>query len=1101
MPIERLLIANRGEVAIRIARAAAELGIETVSVYSTDDAAALHRYRSTSSRPLAAAGPGAYLDLEAMLEVASLERCDALHPGYGFLSESAEFARRCAAAGVAFVGPAPETLDVLGDKGRARELARKLDVPVIAGTDRPTSVEEARGFLDRLGAGGEMMIKAIAGGGGRGMRAVSDPEQVRTAWERASSEALGAFGCADVYVEQMLRSVRHVEVQVIGDGSGAVAHIGERECTIQRRHQKLVEIAPSPFLDPSTRRELFDCALRVARSIRYRGLGTFEFLVDTARASHFYFIEANPRLQVEHTVTEEVTGIDLVKAQIAIAAGRSLEELGLVQVRVPAPRGYAIQLRVNLETVDAHGAARPASGTLEAFDPPSGPGIRVDTCGYAGLDPSRAFDSLIAKLIASSPSSHFADAVDRAYRAACEFRIRGASTNLPFLQSLLAHPDFREGRFDTTFVDREAPRLAAAGYAHRQLYADMTPGATAAAGGARSQLAGPPGADAIAAPMLGRVVAVNVAEGASVGAGVQLLVLESMKMEHAVLAPFGGIVRRIPVGAGDSVDEGDPLMFVEPAHVDEAAASASEDHDPALVRADLAELQARRAYLLDEQRPDAVASRHGAGKRTARENIADLMDPDTFIEYGPLAVAAQRSRRPLEELRRISPADGLVAGIGSVNGDRFPDVDSRCMVLAYDYTVFAGTQGFHAHRKKDRALELAERFRLPLVVFAEGGGGRPGDTDNIGGANPSNPTFWRFARLSALVPLVGVTTGRCFAGNAVLLGACDVIIATRDSTIGMGGPAMIEYGGLGKVSPEEVGPVEFQAPNGVIDVVVEDEAEAVAVAKRYLSYFQGPIADWACADQLALRHAVPENRLRAYDVRAVIETLADQGSVLELRRAFGPGVVTSLARVEGRPLGIVANNPLHLAGAIDADEADKAARFMQLCDAFDIPILSLCDTPGFMVGPAAEKRALVRHAARMFVTSASLTVPMFVVVLRKGYGLGAMAIGGASFQRASLFAVSWPTGEFGAMGLEGAVQLAYRNELAAIDDPQQRERRYRELVERMYEHGKAVNIAPFLAFDDVIDPADTRHWIVRGLRSLPPSERRRGKKRANIDPW
>src|SRR5690606_31953777 len=315
-----------------------------------------------------------------------------------------------------------------------------------------------------------------------------------------------------------------------------------------------------------------------------------------------------------------------------------------------------------------------------------------------------------------------------------------------------------------------------------------------------------------------------------------------------------------------------------------------------------------------------------------------------------------------------------------------------------------------------------------------------GDTDNIGGANPSNPTFWRFSRLSALVPLVGITTGRCFAGNAVLLGACDVIIATRDATIGMGGPVMIEYGGLGKVSPEEVGPVSFQAPNGVIDIVVEDEAEAVSVAKRYLSYFQGTVADWACADQLPLRHAVPENRLRAYDVRKVIETLADTGSVLELRPAFGPGIVTRLALIEGRPVAIVANNPMHLAGAIDADEADKAARFMQLCDAFDIPLLSLCDTPGFMVGPAAEKRALVRHTARMFVTSASVTVPTFVVVLRRGYGLGAMAIGGASFQRASLFAVSWPTGEFGAMGLEGAVRLAYRNELAASDDPEQRER-------------------------------------------------------------
>ncbi|HLT25788.1 MAG TPA: carboxyl transferase domain-containing protein, partial [Zeimonas sp.] len=1086
---------------VRIARAAAELGIETVSVYSSDDAGALHRYRSTRAHPLAGSGPSAYLDMEGLLDVAARERCDALHPGYGFLSESAAFARRCAASCIRFVGPDPDTLDILGDKGRARALARELDVPVLEGTDGRTTLAEARQFLERLGPGGEMMIKAIAGGGGRGMRAVLDPAEVAEAWQRARSEAQGAFGCPDVYVERLLRTVRHVEVQVVGDGTGEVAHLGERECTIQRRHQKLVEIAPSPFLDGSTRREILDCALRMARAIRYAGLGTFEFLVDASGTGGFHFVEANPRLQVEHTVTEEVTGIDLVKAQIGIAAGRTLAELDLVQSRIPEPRGHAIQLRVNLETIDERGVARPSSGTLDAFDPPSGPGIRVDTCGYAGLNPSRAFDSLIAKLIAHDPSPRFADAVDRAYRAACEFRILGASTNLPFLQNLLIHPDFRTGRFDTTFVDRESARLAGDGAAHRRLFADAAPTAATPIGSSRAELAAPLGADAVAAPMLGRIVGIDVAVGDAVAAGAQLLVLESMKMEHAVPAPFSGVVRGVAVAAGDVVDEGQPMLFVEPADVGAAVASGGERVDPERIRADLAELQARHAYQLDGQRPDAVAARHRAGKRTARENVADLVDPGTFIEYGPLAVAAQRSRRPIDELRRISPADGLVTGIGSVNGDRFRDVDSRCMVLAYDYTVFAGTQGFLAHRKKDRVLELAERFRLPVVVFAEGGGGRPGDTDNIGGANPSNPTFWRFSRLSALVPLVGITTGRCFAGNAVLLGACDVIIATRDATIGMGGPVMIEYGGLGKVSPEEVGPVSFQAPNGVIDIVVEDEAEAVSVAKRYLSYFQGTVADWACADQLPLRHAVPENRLRAYDVRKVIETLADTGSVLELRRAFGPGIVTALARIEGRPIGIVANNPMHLAGAIDADEADKAARFMQLCDAFDIPLLSLCDTPGFMVGPAAEKRALVRHTARMFVTSASLTVPMFVVVLRKGYGLGAMAIGGASFQRASLFAVSWPTGEFGAMGLEGAVRLAYRNELAAIDDPEQRERRYLELVERMYEHGKAVNIAPFLAFDDVIDPVDTRHWIVRGLRSLPAPEPRRGKKRPNVDPW
>ena len=1101
MPLRRVLIANRGEVAIRIARACAESGIASVAIFSGDDADALHVRRADRAVALPGTGPAAYLDIDRVVELAVREDCDAVHPGYGFLSESAPFARRCAQAGRVFVGPDPATLELLGDKTRACAFAAELGVPVVEGTRGDTTVEQALAFLDALGPGAAVMIKAIAGGGGRGMRAVTERAALADAHARCRSEARASFGADGVYVERLLRQVRHVEVQVVGDGSGAVVDLGERECSIQRRHQKLVEIAPAPGLPVATRDALRDAARRMAARLSYRGLGTFEFLVDVDGAG-WRFIEANPRLQVEHTVTEAVMGVDLVAAQLAIAGGATLgEALGPARDRGAQAAGHAIQLRVNLESFDADGLARPARGALERFDLPTGPGIRVDTCGRAGLDPSRAFDPLIAKLVVHHPSARFADAVDRARRALDEFAIVGTPSNLGLLRALLSHPDVRAGRLDTGLLDRELPGLLERA---RALAADEPAPAPAArpqarAPGATDDL--PEGLRAIAAPMLGKVVSIDVGPGDRVGARTVVAVLESMKMEHVVCAGVAGIVRAVRVAAGGTVDEGSALLHVEPAEVDVAEGAEEAGADPGRTRADLEEWRARHAYQLDEHRPDAVAARHRAGKRTARENVADLVDPDSFVEYGPLAVAGQRSRRPIEELRRISPADGLVAGIGTVNAGLFGDEAARCMVLAYDYTVFAGTQGFLAHRKKDRMLELAERLRLPLVLFAEGGGGRPGDTDNIGGANPSNPTFWRFARLSALVPLVGIVSGRCFAGNAVLLGACDVIVATRDASIGMGGPVMIECGGLGTVPADEVGPVRFQAPNGVVDVVVDDEAAAVDVARRYLSYFQGPVAQWSCADQDPLRHAVPENRLRSYDVRAIVERLADGGSVLELRRAFGRGVVTALARIEGRPIGILANDPQHLAGAIDADEADKAARFMQLCDAHDLPILSLCDTPGFMVGPAAEARALVRHTARMFVTGASLSVPFFVVVLRKGYGLGAMAIGGGSFQRASVFAVSWPTGEFGAMGLEGAVQLAYRNELAAIEDPEARAQRYRELVDRMYDHHKAVNIAPFLSFDDVIDPAQTRRWLVRGLRASPPAAPRGTRKRPAVDPW
>ncbi|MFB9835373.1 acyl-CoA carboxylase subunit beta [Actinoallomurus acaciae] len=486
---------------------------------------------------------------------------------------------------------------------------------------------------------------------------------------------------------------------------------------------------------------------------------------------------------------------------------------------------------------------------------------------------------------------------------------------------------------------------------------------------------------------------------------------------------------------------------------------------------------------MDAGRPEAVRRRRATGHRTARENVADLCE--TFTEYGALAVAAQRARRPLDELIEKTPADGLVAGVGDVNG-------RPAVVLAYDYTVLAGTQGAMNHYKKDRMLELAERRRLPVILFAEGGGGRPGDTDTASVSGLDTMAFHLFARLSGQVPLIGIASGRCFAGNAALLGCCDVVIATEDANIGMGGPAMIEGGGLGVFAPEEIGPMAVQVPNGVVDVPVADEAEAVRVARRYLAYFQGPAATWEAAGQEALRDLVPLDRKRGYDVRTVIETLADAGSVLELRAAYGPGIVTALARVEGVPVGVIANSPAHLGGAIDADGADKASRFMKLCDASGLPLVSLCDTPGFMVGPDAEKTATVRHFARMFVTGANVGVPLVMVILRKAYGLGAQAMAGGSL-KVPVATVAWPTGELGGMGLEGAVRLGYRRELAAAEDP---DALFDELVSRAYERGKALSAATVYEIDDVIDPAETRRWIGTALRSAPRRERR-----TPLDTW
>ncbi|MGH2912010.1 MAG: acyl-CoA carboxylase subunit beta, partial [Solirubrobacteraceae bacterium] len=511
-------------------------------------------------------------------------------------------------------------------------------------------------------------------------------------------------------------------------------------------------------------------------------------------------------------------------------------------------------------------------------------------------------------------------------------------------------------------------------------------------------------------------------------------------------------------------------------------------------RADLRAVHDRHALGLDNARPEAVARRRERGRRTARENLAELLDEGTFVEYGPLIFAAQERRRSREELIAATPADGLVGGVGEVDG-------RPVVAMSYDYTVLAGTQGMRGHLKKDRLFELAERRRLPVVLFAEGGGGRPGDVDMPIVAGLDCRAFNLFGRLSGRVPLVGIASGYCFAGNAALLGCCDVVIATEDSSIGMGGPAMIEGGGLGVYQPADVGPIDVQYANGVVDLRVADDQAAVEAAKRYLSYFHGADEEFEAPDQKLLRGIVPEQRKRAYEVRGVLDTLCDEHSVLELRGGFGAGMVTALARIEGKPLGVIANDPSHLGGAIDADAADKAARFLQMCDTFDLPVLLLCDTPGFMVGPDAERTATVRHFARLFVIGANLEVPIGTIVLRKGYGLGAQAMAGGSF-KAPLFTVGWPTSEFGGMGLEGAVRLGMRRELDAIEDPEERERVFQATVGAAYEHGRGLNMAAYGEIDDVIDPADSRRWIAT-LFDHPTDDwrGRASKRRPNVDAW
>jgi acetyl/propionyl-CoA carboxylase alpha subunit/acetyl-CoA carboxylase carboxyltransferase component len=1064
--MKKLLIANRGEIALRVVRTAREMRVSTVALYAEDDADTPHVHAADEALPLVGAGPVAYLDQAAVLAAAARSGADAVHLGYGFLSENAEFARACAAAHVAFAGPDPAVLETLGDKVSARAASVAVGAPVLPATAGAATVDEVRAFLAENPGG--IMIKALAGGGGRGMRVVRDADAVGEAYRACADEAELGFGNRDVFAEALFDGARHVEVQVVADGTAALA-LGDRDCSLQRRHQKLLEIAPAAGLDPGVRRGAHEVAARLCASLGYRGLATVEFLV---RGEEFAFLEVNPRIQVEHTITEEITGVDLVAAQLALADGAGLHDLALPDGVVADASGLrgdpttaastAVQARVNLETMTADGGAAPTAGTLTTFTPPTGPGVRVDTFGLPGLVVSPRYDSLLAKVIVRAGTR--ATALAKLDAALSEFAIEGAATNLPFLRALIADDELRAGPVSTAFLAENVERLVAE--------AGTSVPSSVTALELRS------GEEVVRAPMAGTVVS-TAAEGDEVPAGGQLAVLEAMKMEHVLSADHAARVVRALVPPGRTVAPGDPLVVF--ARTDEVEAESHFELDLDASRPDLDELRERQAITQDAARPEAVAKRHRLGRRTARENIGDLVDPDSFVEYGSLVLAAQRSRRSEQDLITNTPADGLVGGVATIGADRFGRAAAETVVISYDYTVLAGTQGMRNHAKTDRILGVARDRKVPVVLFAEGGGGRPGDTDVDVVAGLDVPTFRLLGSLRGGAPTVAVVSGRCFAGNAALAGACDVVIATPDANIGMGGPAMISGGGLGEYRPEDIGPIDVQRRNGVVDLVARDDEHAVELARRYLSYFQSPLSpgegvEWEAPDPRLARHVVPENRLRAYDVRSAIDAIVDVGSVLELRPDYGVGIVTALVRVEGVAHGLVANSSHHLGGAIDAEAADKLGDFLTLCESGGLPIVSLCDTPGFMVGPEAEKDATVKRFGELFVLGARLTVPFGAVVLRKGYGLGAMAMTGGSF-RAPQFTVAWPTGEIGGMGLEGSVRLGYSKELAAAPDEAARQQLYDSLVADAYERGRALRAATTFELDDVIDPADTRRWI------------------------
>ncbi|WP_210604623.1 acetyl-CoA carboxylase family protein [Brevibacterium oceani] len=1093
-----ILIANRGEIACRIIRTAKARGLRTIAARSTSEenlcaAAGLHLRLADEVVTLPGAGTSAYLDPDAIVAAAVSLRAAFVHPGYGFLSESPRLARACAEAGLIWIGPDPEALELFGDKRTTRLRADELGIPTPPATElldltdeiaSAAALQSAQALLKANPAG--IAVKALAGGGGRGIRIVTDAAEVAPALRACSAEATAGFGDDRIFAEALVTGARHIEVQIIGTAEG-IAVLGDRDCSIQRRRQKLIEIAPAPNLPDEMRARLHADAARLTESVGYSSLATVEFLVGH---DDYHLLEVNPRIQVEHTVTEAVTGLDLVAAQLDVATHRVPAGIGTVMPSSTVPSaGTAIELRLSAESILASGDPSPSAGRIDSLTWPTGPGVRIDTWVASGIEVTGTFDPLLGKITLAAPTLEAA--VSAASQALAETSVVGVQTNAALLSAIIEI--LEPGAATTASFDdhaeeitRRAEEILADRVQTDEVVGDQSDPNAHEVSGSRRDLgestdsdgrAGfdeadlEPGQTLLRATVAGAVVEIGTDPQ-------EYVIIEAMKMHHPVAGPASTGITHL-VNRGQQVVAGQPIAVLSGSgDADSHAADSVEAHPG------VAEVQSRHAALSDAAREAEVAKIRARGRRTARENITDLVDEGSFVEYGPLAIAAQTRRRSLEDLIAKTSGDGLIGGPARVDGH-------GVVVISYDYSVLAGTQGTRNHAKTDRLIQLAETKQVPIILFAEGGGGRPGDTDRGPTSGLQVPTFASLARLRGKQPLIAIVSGRSFAGNAALAGVCDVIIATPEANIGMGGPAMIEGGGLGTFRPEEIGPVEVHTANGVIDIAAADEADAVIHAKEMLSILSGTTlttmsaipdpTDGGAADDSdyqaeRARTIVPANRLRTFAIREVIDAIGDEGSFTEVRERFAPGAVTGFIRVDGVPLAIIANDNHHLGGAIDVDAARSFAQHLRLAEDHRIPVLSLIDTPGFMVGPEAEREPGVRAFGDLFVAGAALRVPVGTVVIRKGYGLGAMAMATGGFD-ATVFTIAWPSGEIGPMGLEGSVRLGYAKELAAIEDAGERAAREAELIAAEYEQGKAMSAAMIFDIDDVIDPALTRQWV------------------------
>ncbi len=1101
----RVLIANRGEIAIRIAKSATALGLESVGVYPAIDAFSLHTRCMTESHEIGTAADAveAYLNADALVQTAKSHSCDCLHPGYGFLSENAAFAALCAAEGITFIGPSPETLALFGDKVRARALAESLDIPVVPGSDEPIgSAREAETLARELGY--PVMLKAAAGGGGRGMRAVERAEQMAEAFERCRSEAQAAFGDGAVFLERLIARPRHIEVQILSDSEGNVIHLHERDCSVQLRHQKVVEVAPAPGLDPTLRERMLTDAITLVQAAAYVNAGTVEFLV-SPETGEYFFIECNPRIQVEHTVTEQVTGIDLVEAQFRIAAGETLASLGLGdQHAVGTPRSFAVQARV----------VAASTGSITAYKEPSGAGIRVDACGYLGYTPPPQFDPLLAKLICTSGS--YTAAMTRTRQALEEFHLDGLQTNLSQLCAILAHPAVWAGDARTSLL-AETPELNTVSFsategsalALLEQQAAKLGVTTLERGSAQTSrlpaLEVAEGQEAVHCPLESAVVEVRVGVGDRVSPGDTLLVVSAMKMETMVTAGCAGVIAALqPLQAGDTVAAGQVVAVVSPSHAD--TPQETEDVRPwGKVLEEVTLLQQfAKQRLAAGSNDSGVVRQRSRGKLTCRERIDLLLDEGSFREVGSVAGFASYDEEGT--ITGFTPANS-VGGWGKIH-------KRSVVVCADDFTSRGGHADGAIAAKSGYLDRLATEMRMPsirLLDGSSGGGsvaamvpaqkkegessaressgaikaGRPRVAGGGGSYLPGHLGSTMYTEQLATIPVVNLLLGSVVGIGAAkaVLGHFSVMV--RDiAQLFVAGPPVVSHAMGYDITKEELGGWHIHCTNGAVDNLAESEEEAMEMTRTFLSYLPSsvyevpPVHAARASDPIDRREEelatlIARKRTTTFDIRQAIRLMADRDSFFEIGPLWGTDQVTGFVRFNGYPLGVIASDSQHAnGGALTADGCDKLTRHLDLCDLFHLPLLNLVDNPGFAVGLEHERTGTIRKGAEWMIAFAQVRVPIFTVLMRRSFGVAGNNY--ATPRSEPSMRVTWPAADVGGIPPEGGIEAAYKRQLAEADDPVAFRAELNARIESV--RGPLGPLNKF-QIEEMIDPRDTRRYI------------------------